>query len=160
MGYELCYFSTCFDFKICLRARKVSGPFEKRATGLKTGVENDQPRPQGFSLKKWVGRPTHFLREKPWERGWKMIHFWSEIGSWFWELNSTPFTKISQEYLPPCGQDRKTSRNRFKMTHKHKIQHIYVRDGPLENLWGGGGRSTKKEFAQGKIKWKKFLHAK
>ena len=31
---------------------------------------NKQPRPQGFSLKKWVGRPTHFLREKPWERGW------------------------------------------------------------------------------------------
>ena len=28
-----------------------------------------QPRPQGFSLKKWVGRPTHFLREKPWGRG-------------------------------------------------------------------------------------------
>ena len=27
-----------------------------------------QPRPQGFSLKKWVG-PTHFLREKPWGRG-------------------------------------------------------------------------------------------
>ena len=29
-----------------------------------------QPRPQGFSLKKWVGRPIHFLREKPWGRGW------------------------------------------------------------------------------------------
>ena len=28
-----------------------------------------QPRPQGFSLKKWVG-PTHFLREEPWGRGW------------------------------------------------------------------------------------------
>ena len=28
-----------------------------------------QPRPQGFSLKKWVRRPTHFLREKPWGRG-------------------------------------------------------------------------------------------
>ena len=29
-----------------------------------------------------------------------------------------------------------------------------IRDGPLENLWGvgGGGRSTKKIFAQGKIK--------
>ena len=26
-----------------------------------------------------------------------------------------------------------------------------IRDGPLENLWGGGGRSTKKKFAQGKI---------
>ena len=24
-----------------------------------------QPRPQGFSF------PTHFLREKPWGRGWK-----------------------------------------------------------------------------------------
>ena len=31
----------------------------------------EQPRPQGFSLKKWVGRPTHFLREKPWGRGWR-----------------------------------------------------------------------------------------
>ena len=30
-----------------------------------------------------------------------------------------------------------------------------VRDGPLENLWvggGGGGRSTKKLFEQGEIK--------
>ena len=32
-----------------------------------------QPRPQGFSLKKWVGRPTHFLREKPWGRGWDVV---------------------------------------------------------------------------------------
>ena len=31
-----------------------------------------------------------------------------------------------------------------------------LRDGPLENLWGGGGRqNTKKIFAHGKIKWKK-----
>ena len=28
---ELCYYSTGFDFKICLQARKVAGPFEKRA---------------------------------------------------------------------------------------------------------------------------------
>ena len=27
-----------------------------------------QPRPQSFSLKKWVG-PTQFLRERPWGRG-------------------------------------------------------------------------------------------
>ena len=27
-----------------------------------------QPRPQGFSLEKWVGHPIHFLREKPWGR--------------------------------------------------------------------------------------------
>ena len=38
-----------------------------------------------------------------------------------------------------------------------------LRDGPIENLWevgvggGGGGRSTKKIFEQGKIKWKKIL---
>ena len=35
---------------------------------------------------------------------------------------------------------------------------VAIRDGPLENLWGGG-RSTKKIFAQEKIKWKKFMHA-
>ena len=31
---------------------------------------------------------------------------------------------------------------------------ISIRDGPLENLWGGGGggRSTKKIFEQGQIK--------
>ena len=31
------------------------------------------------------------------------------------------------------------------------------RDGPLENLWGGGGWRPKKKFAQGKITWKKIL---
>ena len=35
-----------------------------------------QPRPQGFSLKKMGGafsRPTQFLRERPWGRGWLML---------------------------------------------------------------------------------------
>ena len=33
------------------------------------------------------------------------------------------------------------------------VDYFTFRDGPLENLWGGGGgRSTKKIFAQGKIK--------
>ena len=35
-----------------------------------------QPRPQGFYLKKngWGGKsPTHFLKEKPWGRGWSKI---------------------------------------------------------------------------------------
>ena len=35
----------------------------------KTLFSFSQPRPQGFSLKNWDGRPTHFLREKPWGRG-------------------------------------------------------------------------------------------
>ena len=35
---------------------------------------------------------------------------------------------------------------------------IYIKDGPFENLWGGRGRTTKKIFAQGNIKWKK-IHA-
>ena len=35
----------------------------------KTLLRFSQPRPQGFSLKNWVGRPTHFLGVKPWGRG-------------------------------------------------------------------------------------------
>ena len=29
---------------------------------------------------------------------------------------------------------------------------VTFRDGPLEKLWEGGGRSTKKKFMQGKIR--------
>ena len=33
------------------------------------------------------------------------------------------------------------------------LHNALIRDGPLENLWGGGGaRSKKKKFEQGKIK--------
>ena len=34
-----------------------------------------------------------------------------------------------------------------------------VRDGPLVNLSGGGAKYKKKYAAQGKIQWKKFMHA-
>ena len=34
VSQELRYYSTGFDFKICLRTRKVTGPFEKRAPDL------------------------------------------------------------------------------------------------------------------------------
>ena len=34
MSYELCYYLTGFDFKICLWDRRVTGPFEKRALGV------------------------------------------------------------------------------------------------------------------------------
>ena len=35
-----------------------------------------------------------------------------------------------------------------------------LRDGPLENLWGGGGgRSTKKNSRKAKLNEKKFMHA-
>ena len=47
----------------------------------------------------------------------------------------------------------------FLLHKRHLSEHLQkslvkpLRDGPLENLWeGGGGRSTKKIFAQGKIK--------
>ena len=33
VGKELCYYWTIFDFKICPRARKVSGRFEKQGPG-------------------------------------------------------------------------------------------------------------------------------
>ena len=51
---------------LCLHSEVKSE--EKRKNGNE-GMEERQSRPQGFSLKK-MG-PTHFLREKPWGRGWK-----------------------------------------------------------------------------------------
>ena len=35
---ELCYYSTGFDFKVCLRARKVTGTLEERAPDAATGM--------------------------------------------------------------------------------------------------------------------------
>ena len=37
-----------------------------------------QPRPQGFSLKKWVGREKaySFFEGKPWGRGWLFVSKW------------------------------------------------------------------------------------
>ena len=37
----------------------------------------------------------------------------------------------------------------------------FIRDGPLENLWGGGGAGEvqKKKSRKGKLNEKKFLHA-
>ena len=38
------------------------------------------------------------------------------------------------------------------------LHNALIRDGPLENLWGGGGApEVKKKFEQGKNKWKKIL---
>ena len=45
---ELAYYSIGFDFKICLWARKITGPFEKRAQGLEVVLELP-------SVKKGVG---------------------------------------------------------------------------------------------------------
>ena len=37
---------------------------------------------------------------------------------------------------------------------------MMIRDGTLENLWEGGGRSTKKKYSRkGKLKEKEFMHA-
>ena len=46
---------------------------QERTKAREGDTRGAQPRPdpQGFSLKKWVGRPTHFLREKLWGRGWR-----------------------------------------------------------------------------------------
>ena len=51
---------------------------------------------------------------------------------------------------------------RFRSSFCMNVQASYFWDGPLENLWGGGGgrraKYNKKIFAQGKIKRKK-IHA-
>ena len=58
-----------------------------------------QPRPQGFPFKKWekaFSRPTHFLREKPWGRGWMHILFTYQC-SW---ARSSNFKKIDCSQSP------------------------------------------------------------
>ena len=43
---------------------------------------------------------------------------------------------------------------------KKKKKRNWVRDGPLENLWGGGaGEVQKKNSRKGKLNEKKFMHA-
>ena len=69
-----------------------------------------QPRPQGFSLKKWVGRPTHFLREKPWGRGWFPLGIPIKIDA----IHRAPPPPALSFFLPaslrhkeaPCGRKR------------------------------------------------------
>ena len=41
------------------------------------------------------------------------------------------------------------------------VDYFTFRDGPLENLWGGGGRAKykKKNSRKGKLNEKKFMHA-
>ena len=49
---------------------------QKLLNSWSTYMGKNQPRPRGFSLKKWVvafSRPTHFLREKLWGREWGKI---------------------------------------------------------------------------------------
>ena len=58
-----------------------------------------QPRPQGFSLKKWLGPSTHFLREKPWGRGWGR-----GIGSgWHLVWNLSP-VRAHSLWAGPCPE--------------------------------------------------------
>ena len=43
----------------------------------------------------------------------------------------------------------------------HQVPFFVLRDGPLENLWGGGGAGEvpKKNSRKGKLNDKKFVHA-
>ena len=49
--------------------------------------------------------------------------------------------------------DKHETTNRKQRKKKRRNERKKLRDGPLENLWGGGaGEIQKKQFAQGKIK--------
>ena len=39
------------------------------------------------------------------------------------------------------------------------LQEAPLREGPLENLWGGGGEVQKKYSRKAKLNEKKFVHA-
>ena len=81
--------------------------------GKKYSTKNKpvQPRPQGFSLKKWVGPgPTHFLREKPWGRGWNRSWKRRDIHSRLWDPdNAKGFT--NESYSPKRLYSRLASKN-------------------------------------------------
>ena len=51
--------------------------------------------------------------------------------------------------------------NAFKHKKKKCVLQTLLRDGPLENLWGGGGGGEvqKKYWREGKLNEKKFMHA-
>ena len=51
-------------------AQSLKLPRQYRPESKFVSVTPTQSCPQGFSPKKWVGRPTQFLRERPWGRGW------------------------------------------------------------------------------------------
>ena len=55
-------------------------------------MEERQSRPQGFSLKK-MG-PTHFLREKPWGRGWKKMLSPAPLSVRLEETEGTPYEQL------------------------------------------------------------------
>ena len=45
------------------------------------------------------------------------------------------------------------------LNNKSQLQ-VLVRDGPLENLWGGRAGEVKKEYSRkGKLNGKKIIHA-
>ena len=53
---------------------------EKVLYTLGSGVRLLQPRSQGFSFLNWVGGkrpPTQFKKKKPWERGWRLLQYFS-----------------------------------------------------------------------------------
>ena len=65
-----------------LKYKKLGGYSAKDQNQIRTSSwQIDHPRSvhtkstssQGFSLKQWVARPTHLLREKPWERVWHQV---------------------------------------------------------------------------------------
>ena len=71
------------------------------------------------------------------------IAFPADVLRGFAGTRDEPLRASSWEAM--CGKQRGVSTSRFGL----------IRDGPLENLWGGGGEAgevLKKIFAQGKMK--------
>ena len=113
---------------------------------LRTKVPSHIFRFQSLSETKLIKSyrlPSWFKKHASWFR--KRVSWYMTWNTWELKLNSTILTH---------------SKSKLMLILSILIVNwwIWIRDGPLENLWGeGGGRSTKKKFAQGKIKWKKTL---
>ena len=72
---------------------------------------------------------------------------------------------LSLDFVNGCVYIVLTSDDRLQMTGKERLSitlfYSRLRDGPLENLWGGGGAGEvqKKNSRKGKLNEKKFLQA-
>ena len=66
-------------FSLMLPSSLLKLPYYNKLISTTFSKRSFQPRPQGFSLKKWVG-PTHFFREKP--RGRGCVHSNNLIKTW------------------------------------------------------------------------------
>ena len=80
---------------------------------------------------------------------------------WTGKLQKKPI-KLSPNQLPTCKNACVSLARIITLDNYYRRKTVWSDGRTIRKLMGGGeggGRSTKKIFAQGRIKWKKIMHA-